>query len=264
MGSRRDRPKGQGDSSEHHSQLTPKEIVFEGGADAAGAVIGAGIGLAIAGPPGALVGGLSVPAVATAVWQAAAYAEQRQARVVDVIGLAAQATGLTGEELIRRLEQYPGREELFFRTLAAAADSATRRKLVALSRSLATGVLESRPGELELETLFVKAIAALDEPHLTLLERFAWSSKRLGLGSGDPGFDQPPRSLNLVQMRTVLPDFDGVLESPVATLEREGLITSQQESGFGFIAQWRLTSFGREVLDRLRAVGEVAGPAATG
>lgn len=69
-----------------------------------------------------------------------------------------------------------------------------------------------------------KAIARWIEPHLTFFEDCAWSSKRLGLGSGDPGFDQPPPSLNLIHMRRVLPDFDGVLESLGTTLERERLI----------------------------------------
>jgi hypothetical protein len=162
---------------------------------------------------------------------------------------------------MRRFERSPG-QELFIRTMDAAGNSPTRHKLVALGRSLAHGEVETEPGAIELETLFVSAMANLDEPQLTLLERFSWTSNQLGLGdSKNPDFDVPPHALNLTQMAMVLPEYKSVLPMLAALLEAQGIITGQPEGGgvvgAGIGGQYRLTDFGRQVLARLQAVASI-------
>lgn len=212
-----------------------------------GALVGVGVSLAVPGPSGAVLGAIVSSAATAGLRVGLEYAQKQWGRVADVIDLAAKEADLTSEELAQRLQASSGREELFIRTMRAAADSASRRKLVALSKALASGALADA-SKVEWETIFVKVVDALDEPHLALLERFEESATHGGIGK---------TSLDMVGLRTMLPTFEDVLDSLVATLESEGLLSSEQPPVYGGAPkQWRLTSFGRTLLERLRDVGE--------
>jgi len=110
--------------------------------------------------------------------------------------------------------------------------------------------------------MFVRAVDAIEEAHLALLERFRWSANRLGLGDGsNPDFDKPMMAMNDAQLKMVLPDLGPVIDSLLATLEAQGLLIRLNPLSGGIgggrsaIRSWALSPFGTSFLDRLEDVG---------
>jgi hypothetical protein len=242
----------------------PGEIA-KAATDSAAAMTAVGAGLAIGavagGPVGAALGalagaGLSGPAAAVAR-MLYGFGARQVARAEAVLDMAASEGGIDKSELLRRLESSPIHEELFVRTIRAAADSSSQRKLLALARALASGSTAGEPETVEWESIFVRAVASLDEPHLAVLERFEWSAERLGLGQ-EMKILAP--ALTMTQLQVVLPQFKSVMTSLVSTLQGQGLLAGGQLPGISFgggqaFDQWELTEFGRQLLERLREIG---------
>jgi hypothetical protein len=239
------------EGKERSIEQTASDVIGVGGGAVAGALIG--------GPVGAVTGAALGPAAARAVHEAVRpvlerwQARQRE-RAADVISVAAQDAGLDPETLVHRLEELDGGEELFVRTMRAAATSPGRRKLVLLSRALASGASANDQANVAWEAMFVRAVDAIEETHLDLLERFRWSGNRLGLGDGsNTDFDKPVMRMNDAQLKVVLPQFEPVIDSLVATLESQGLLIRENVYGAG--QSWGLSQFGSSFLDRLDDVG---------
>jgi hypothetical protein len=105
---------------------------------------------------------------------------QQQARQASVLRFAAQQAGIEPEGLERRCEEDSRLDELLQVVMAASADTAMRKKLVAYALALADGVKSS--GEPSYwQSALVNAMRDLDHQHLALLERLTWTRARLGL-----------------------------------------------------------------------------------
>lgn len=227
------------------------------GVDATSALVAAGVGMAVGGPVGALAGAAIAPAVKLGLEAAWDYMQNRQSvRVGQVIAIAADAAGISAAQLRDRLQSKPELEELFMRTIRAAANSAVEDEIVALAKALVVGATSDDPAQIEFESIFVDVVASLDFPHLELLKRFGWTPAQLKLGDDD----HPVNSLNIGQIKMVLPDYDAMVESLPATLESRGLLVSSRVSTLGGgqgEPTWKLTPFGQRVLNRLFDVGNV-------
>lgn len=83
---------------------------------------------------------------------------------------AADAAETPLAEFIDKAVSDDRRHELFARTLAIAQDTALREKRRALGRALANGVMNDE-ATIDMELLFISAIADLDETHIRVLAR---------------------------------------------------------------------------------------------
>jgi hypothetical protein len=235
--------------------------VVEVGSDAAAAALGAVIGLPM-GPIGSVVGAAAGPGLARGLRALGDhYVSRRRVRAERLIKLAARLAGIEPDVLVRRLCGSPELEDLFVRTFRAAAEDSAERKLVALARSLSASVAGGT-SQIERETLFVRAIAELDEVHIDVLDQFTWTSNALGLGDGSSEFDTSLPALNSAQVHMAMPELEDIIDSILATLVRQGLLSYSTPTlpAFGggpSISQWALSPFGRLVLDRLAVIREV-------
>lgn len=223
---------------------------------ATGAVIGA-----IAGPEAAVAGAVAMPYVRGALRLALeSLNEKRRTRGARLIELAAEEAGIDIETLLEKLQDDPNREEILQRTLRVAMESSMEGKLFALSKALASTAIARTPRVVQWEAMFVRTLDDLDEGHIDLLDRFLWSANKLGLGGGQPEFEEPVNGLNRAQLDLVMPDLKDMVDSMVAVVERHGLIARTERGGGSFggggggPTHWVITTFGREFLARLRLV----------
>jgi hypothetical protein len=173
-------------------------------------------------------------------------------RVEYVLAWAARLASLDPKELVARCEQDPAAEQLLLRVVEASTNTVVPEKLVAFALALVSGT--SSTSDISWETTFVRVLDDVDQPHLSLLDRFTLPANRTGLGDG-PEFDRVPDGLSPTQVAIVgagLPN----LPSLVAGLQRNGLITLDARGD----GAWTITEFGHAMLDRLRRVGEMLGP----
>jgi hypothetical protein len=174
---------------------------------------------------------------------------------------AANAAGLSPEELKLRCEQDADLEDLLRLVLDAAADTASREKLIVYALALASGA--SMPSDEDRwQSVLVRTLRNLGPEHLALLDRFAWTQNGLGLASGGAEFDKIPEALNDVQVEMVARNIPiQALGSVLATLQRLGLLVHEFATTVNFdgggrpIGLWRLTDFGSEVFGLLRRLG---------
>jgi hypothetical protein len=95
-----------------------------------------------------------------------------------------------------------------------------------------------------------------------VLDKFTRSANTLGLGDGDPAFDEPTEYLNEYQLDMVAAELPN-RTALIAVLERHGLVARVTSSGgMAFssgpeTATWRITDFGRDVHARLLEVGRI-------
>jgi hypothetical protein len=234
----------------------------------AGHLTGAGIGLAAGGPVGALLGASAVALVAEALEATRSYfVERHEARVATVIALAAKEAGETAEDLIRKLQSSPDKEDLFLRTLRAAQDAALTEKLVALAHSLKTTATTDDLPIVATETAFVRGLADVDRAHLAILRAFTQSTNELGLGNGEPDFDRVPESLNSQAFRFAFPKYADILDPLLSVLNRHGLIQPVQfmpivavgEGQTRPLTSWSITPFGRSFIERIDLATELLG-----
>jgi hypothetical protein len=216
--------------------------------DAVSGALGASIGLLVAGPPGAILGGVT-PAVFSRSLELVRNVRSRrqQARAAFVIAGAAKLAGLDPDEVVRRLERDEVREEVLIRTLRAAQDAALMPKLLGLAHSLASSCTTDSDAELNWESSFVAAIADCDHRHLQVLR----------------AFQHPMVPLDLAALRAQLPEGDALIDPALAILERHGLIRGGVRAG-GIMAVrvgpedavWTMTSFGGKFLQRMTDIAE--------
>jgi hypothetical protein len=180
----------------------------------------------------------------------------------------ARFAGIDPEQLDDRCTDDPRRVELLLRVLRATSNTSLRGKVIAYALSLAEGT-EPMTDErgLAWEAAFVRALDDLDEDHLLLLDRFTHSGNDLGLGDGSEAFESPPEALNDAQLETAA---EGIVNLPsvIAVLQRNGLVRPDTGVGASYggstaFTNWRLTQFGREVLERLAVIRELVSTAVT-
>lgn len=177
-----------------------------------------------------------------------------------VLAAAAKQAGIDADELTRRLESDPEREELLLRTLVAAGEAPLREKLIAYAVALANGTTTDDRHRVAWETAFVRALDDLDSDHLTLLDRFTRTATQLGLAATGTEPDPVMNTLNETQIEMVASDVANP-PATVAVLQRHGLIAARTSGGGTFgggggSTHWYITAFGIAFLERLDSIGE--------
>jgi len=214
-------------------------------------------GLAVGGPFGAAGGAAASPILTALIIKTGTRIRERwSANAGAAIAYGADAAGLSPEDLVERLLLSPDREELFASALEAAAHATLEAKIRALGDSLRSGAVDS-DAQVEVETFFVRAMVDIDAPHVRVLN--AMSASRSGTTVRD--------------LAHRIPSLEPILTPVVATLERHGAVQRIQPDvvkvmndyeknrsrGLGTPstpdAAWRVTKFGVECLNRLRAAG---------
>ncbi len=159
---------------------------------------------------------------------------------------AADAAETPLAEFIDQAVSNDRRHELFARTLAIAQDTALREKRRALGQALANGVMNDE-ATVDIELLFISAIADLDETHIRVLARIPLLPP-----------DQRPSGITPSRL---LQEDPGVGESVYAllgALEMHGLIL-RHVGGVASVGggvhlgepSFTITQLGQELLQRL-------------
>ena len=175
--------------------------------------------------------------------------DRRRTKQGYILEWAARIAEIDPDDLERSLHASPDIRELLLRVMESAGATDISEKLICFSIALADSVQDPTPEHVALENAFVRTLDDLDQSHLNLLERFTWTSNRLGLGDGSAAFDSVPEALNRGQIELVANDLP-IVSSLIAVLERQGLVTFDG-------LYYRITDFGTAVLDRLDEVGQV-------
>ena len=179
---------------------------------------------------------------------------RRLDRQATVLAAAAAQAGVDTDDLVRRLQDDPEREELVNRTLQAVGEAAGRERLVAYAVALARATLGDID-EVAWEATFVRALEDLEPNHLALLDQFTQTGTQLGLVP--PGTVPDPKMHSLNEQQVQMVSKASNLPAFLAVLQRHGLLASgAAQGGMSFMAHWHVTSFGLAFLDRLRIIGE--------
>lgn len=143
------------------------------------------------------------------------------------------------EILLRRLREDEQLSSLFAAAIEAGMRSTLREKRRALAAAITRGVLDG--AQIDQEHLVVAVLSDLDVPHLRALEGL-----RRRVDEADP-------TRETLEHRAIESQTTGLSAPIEAALVRHGCIQSSSASAFGgSITHWRVTSFGRRVLDELR------------
>lgn len=223
----------------------------------AGSVAGPAIGFAFGGPIGAASGAL-VPFVERLIKLSHRELSAQESCSVAMWTIAAQAAGLSPDELLDTVETNENMTHLGYTAADAAKRSRYPARIVALGRVLAAGIGATDDAELDHWQLMIDALAEVDRPHLVVLSRFANIE-----GVESPVFVR--RTLSWVDVKALNPEYGRSISSLLARLERLGLLHAEtvatlagdegpgDEERVG--AYWRLSDFGGKVLDELWRAG---------
>jgi hypothetical protein len=187
------------------------------------AAVGAVLGTALAGPLGAAGGAVLGSAVAP--WGVAAteqiglaWAARRQRNAAVAATITAAELDVDGEGLTALATSTPGALQLSAEAFIAAANTVSEAKIKALAMALAEGLADDG-AQLDEELQVVRALAAVEEPHIAVLgmfDRESWSS--------------PGRTVTLAiaDLEKGLGERRGLAGGLVATLEGAGLLLREQ------------------------------------
>jgi hypothetical protein len=240
-------------------------------ADVGIAALGAGIGLAAAGPGGVLLSAVAPPVMnACLEWIRSYWTTRRQENVASVIACASELTGMEPEELLRRVLETVDKKEIFIRTLKTAQDAVRTPQLLALAHSLSATATTDDAVFLHAEAAFVRAMDQLDSAHIMLLSRFVISANEGNLEDETTNVDMPVETLTTTQIETAIPEYRGQIAELLAGLQGRGLIMIENSGGIAFGnyasigSHWRITDIGRDFLERMRVVDELTQPPISG
>jgi hypothetical protein len=235
---------------------TGTEMTIQGG----GAVIGMYAGAALGGPLGAPIGALAGtflsnatgPLIARVLGVAGQHAHRRDARGVDAILLAAEQLGISGEELLARLENDPVRFELLAQIFQAAARTPFPDKVRALASALAIGAGR----ELDRAIALSRAIDAIEGPHVRVLRHIETDGPRQHHEASAPHTGGIGTTADMI--RADMPDDGPLVDSVISVLQLHGLIRDIAYGTYGGgTPRFLATDLGGEVLALLKA-GAVA------
>lgn len=177
---------------------------------------------------------------------------RRRVRQEYVFQWAADTARLEPEELQRRFEADPDLEELLLLVMDAVEDTADQKKLVAYALILAAGAM-TIDGTQNWQIALAETIRDLRPQHLALLDRFTWTTDRLGLANvREDGTEVVPEFLDEKQIARIGSDLPA-LPSLLAVLQRHGLLLGKSVGGGGGFGMggaypvWQLTAFGQQV-----------------
>lgn len=220
-----------------------------------GASAGAGIGilaaLALGAELGSVIGNASGPLVEEVSHAARQVIQRRFNRVHEVVETAASYAELETSDFLHRSLADDNRTQLMAMALEAAADAVEQRKIVALARAYARGVLAEDDAKVDEQKRIVATLAALDPIDVRALD---WMAQH-------PGWLLTPEE-SLPQVPTLsveVPQVAPVLESVVMRLSQLGLIDDKTFAGITSTSKmllWRVTGFGLLCVETLRGIGE--------
>ncbi|WP_433384233.1 hypothetical protein ACQPZX_23440 [Actinoplanes sp. CA-142083] len=206
------------------------EIVKKVGAQA----VGAGIGLAVGGPPGAIIGAAAVPLIELMV----ARSERRGRNLQAFTDSLTSISGMPPEQVAAWARQDEQRQDLVAHALEAAFAARTTRKVEALAKVVSENLRDD--ARLDISQMIVAALEQLESPHIRVLHVFVHESPA----------DGPDCTWHCAGLKERLPGLaDGIMPL-VATLFRLGMITESTESEKDRLA-WEPTRFGVTCLNYL-------------
>jgi hypothetical protein len=268
-----------GDGHVEEEEPGAGEVSLSSGAEAAGALLGLGLGVLLHEPgTGAIVGAAASP------WAKAALDRIVSAAIVRSRESAGHVLDLTADNLDRTIDQVVerllGSDELLQMTveaLQAASFTTYEQKLIGLARALAQAVRGVEDGaRVDEERLIILTLADLDQPHIKLL--YAMS---VMLSHGDEGNAPWPFTIRELQQRQK--HLGRPVRALLAPMEARGCVAREQidlEAAFDEFerrppivnpsggtryggkrhepirqdARWKITPHGQEVLSYLNEV----------
>jgi hypothetical protein len=196
---------------------------------------------------GELIGGtggaVATATASVALGYVAGYDRRSVQQADEVLAEAQQAAGITPEELERW-----SRSDEHLRFLVGIVEATwrtrNRDKLHALSRVLTDGIADD--ARIDVGILLSEAFRDMEAPHLRVLDHMAQR----------PSTD--PRIWSADELAGELPRLAEAIAPLLATLHRTGCIESP--STFGGGTYYKVTDFGRLLLDYVRGKGHSAAP----
>jgi hypothetical protein len=173
-------------------------------------------------------------------------AGHRKKQAEDWANKVEELTGLEPDELHRAVEADPAVAELVWRSLEAAAETASDDKRHLLAQVAAAALRgDATPGQIDRLQFLMRPVIALDPPHITLLVHIG---QLIGDDVGEGNRTLIPAKWSEVKARW--PGGRHLLDPAIAALEREALIISYESEDDGTF-MYRLRPFGAEFLDFL-------------
>lgn len=207
-----------------------------------------GLGLAVAGPVGALVAAAIKPAL-----ELVAVRESRGLRQIEqLVEAVIEATGLSPEEFEAWAKSTDGRLMLSTSAIQAAYNTTYDRKVTALAAVLSENLEDD--AQLDLGILVVTALADLEAAHVRVLDAVMGSS----LPPRPDGGEHMPGVVVQSQLERYFPNLSAGITPIMATLVRHG-IAEDRLAHDDDNAAWGLTSFGRCCLAYLKGNEPKAG-----
>jgi hypothetical protein len=224
----------------------------------AGAVGGALVAVAVAGPTGALTGAASGAVLDHVVKEALGRRRKRGTRALDI---AAAEAHLTPEQLLQRILADERLLELAATVIAAAAETTLNAKIRALGQALARGTLATDEAEIDVERFMVATLAALEAPHIRVLHQMVRRHEDYGEEWGPDGRHKA-HGWTLEALNKQLPGLSTVHRPVLGTLSANGLIwdTAIGAPGYdvetlGHPSRWAVSLYGARVLRAVEASG---------
>ena len=231
--------KGRGTLGAMRSEMEPETpgSVLAGQVVAKG--IGAGAGLLIAGPVGAVVGAMVTPVLERIIHEG----NRRSAEnVYRLIAEAADVADVSADRMAEMLDEDDRYLAISASAVQAALTNLNEQKVTALARALGDGLRDE--AKLDMSWLIVLALTDLETPQVRALARFAEYPTDLELEDEYPG---DALAVSESPLRKDRMRFSRSLPAPIlSTLVRHGLVS--QTAGWDGTFVEGITDFGRDVL----------------
>jgi hypothetical protein len=230
----------------HLAELVPAE---------AGVVTATLAGMMIAGPEGGLIAGTAAAVVQHVVREEMA---RRFQRAADVVEIAATEAQMTPEELLERIRADDRLLELAASVIAAAAETALKTKVRLLGRALARGTLAADDATIDHERFMVDTLAALEAPHLRVLQQI--NQRYSGYGRRTtPDGQRQAHGWTFEALASRQPGLRPVIRPILSVLTAQALIFDTAVGTWGYSSgkseRWIITEYGRRFLDLLEERG---------
>jgi hypothetical protein len=196
------------------------------------------------GPPGVVAAALARPALERLLLRGQQNAMERVSLLVEYV---TEQVGMTSEDFASWAEGKEERRILTESAFAAAFDARTTRKVLWLARVLVDNVGDD--AKLELSSLMVPAIAALEPPHIRVLEAI---DSRPPLVGNNP--DQGHRKWDAHTLGEQLPGLVQAIDLILTVLQSNGFVQSGKREDNGGLITLVTTPFGRQAVAYLHEV----------
>lgn len=225
------------------------------GGNIGGALVGGVVATILLGPVvgpvvGPYLGAVATPAIEELSRKLGIAMGRKVEKAERVTVFAADFAGIDVSELLQRSLDDDNRMLLMTMTLEAAAEAADGRKIGALARAYARGILSSDSAKVDEQKRIVRTLAALDPIDVRVLECMTHDQEWLIR----PNTSSPHTPSLILEV----PGAAAVMESVVAQLSMLGLIHNATEGGLNWsgVMPWHVTEFGAQCIDALREIGE--------